>query len=94
EQDFSKLERGRYLTTLADCAACHRDPIQGRDFAGGRPIETPFGNVLAPNITPDRVTGIGNWSDAEFDTAVRRGKRPDGKLLYPAMPFPYYARMS
>ncbi|MBV9431573.1 MAG: c-type cytochrome [Hyphomicrobiales bacterium] len=94
EQDFSKLERGRYLTTLADCAACHRDPIQGRDFAGGRPIETPFGNVLAPNITPDRETGIGNWSDAEFDTAVRRGKRPDGKLLYPAMPFPYYARMS
>lgn len=94
EQDFSKVERGRYLTTLADCEACHRDPLQRSDFAGGRPIETPFGNVVSPNITPDRDTGIGNWTDAEFDTAVRRGKRPDGKLLYPAMPFPYYTKMS
>ncbi len=94
EQDFTELERGRYLTTLADCEACHRDPLQGSEFAGGRAIETPFGNVLAPNITPDPDTGIGNWTDAQFDRAVRRGKRPDGKLLYPAMPFPYYAKMS
>lgn len=93
-QDFSQIERGRYLTTVADCAACHTVPGQNKPFAGGRPIETPFGIVVAPNITPDAETGIGNWSNAQFDAAVRRGRRPDGKRLYPAMPFPYYARMS
>jgi mono/diheme cytochrome c family protein len=93
-QDFSQIERGRYLTTVADCGACHTDPKSSAEFAGGRPIETPFGNVLASNITPDKETGIGDWSDAEFDAAVRFGKRPDGSLLYPAMPYPYYTRMS
>jgi mono/diheme cytochrome c family protein len=93
-QDFSQIERGRYLTILADCSACHTDPKSDKLFAGGRAIETPFGNVLASNITPDSETGIGAWSDDEFDRAVRFGTRPDGKLLYPAMPYPYYARMS
>jgi len=92
-QDFSIIERGRYLTAAADCAACHTDPHQGTAFAGGRPIETPFGIMLAPNITPDRDTGIGRWSDAQFDAAVRQGKLPNGKRLYPAMPFPYYTKM-
>ena len=73
--------------TAADCAACHNAP-GGAPFAGGRPIETPFGIILAPNITPDPETGIGAWSDADFDAAVRQGKRRDGTLLYPAMPFP------
>jgi mono/diheme cytochrome c family protein len=93
-QDFAQIERGRYLTVLADCAACHTDPDTQVPFAGGRPIETPFGKVLAANITPDRETGIGNWTDEQFDTAVRGGKAPDGTRLYPAMPFPYYTRMS
>jgi mono/diheme cytochrome c family protein len=92
-QDFAQIERGRYLTAAADCAACHDSP-GGSPFAGGRPIETPFGVVLAPNITPDPETGIGAWSDADFDGAVRRGRRRDGSPLYPAMPFPYYAKMS
>ena len=93
-QDFTRIERGRYLTYAADCAACHDDPYQNRPFAGGRPIETPFGVVVAPNITPDRETGIGGWSDAQFDDALRHGKEPDGKRLYPAMPFVYYTKMS
>jgi len=93
-QDFAQIERGRTLTTLADCAGCHSTPGQNEPFAGGRPIETPFGNLLAPNITPDRETGIGAWSDAEFDAAVRQGKQRHGGLLYPAMPYPYYAKMS
>ncbi|MBZ6075696.1 c-type cytochrome [Microvirga puerhi] len=93
-QDFTQIERGRYLTTAADCAACHTMPDQKQPFAGGRPIETPFGVIVAPNITPDRETGIGTWTDDEFDAALRQGKRPDGSRLYPAMPYPAYTKMS
>jgi mono/diheme cytochrome c family protein len=92
-QDYEQIERGRYLVVIADCAACHTaDP--SKPLAGGRPIETPFGTLLAPNITPDEDTGIGNWSDDEFDAALRRGVLPNGKRLYPAMPYSYYTRMS
>lgn len=93
-QDFTRIERGRYLTYAADCAACHDDPYQNRPFAGGRPIETPFGEVVAPNITPDRETGIGSLSSSQFDDALRHGKGADDKRLYPAMPFVYYTKMS
>ena len=93
-QDFAAIERGRYLTTAADCGSCHTTPGSAHPFAGGRPIETPFGVLAAPNITPDRETGIGAWTDDEFDAAVRRGRSRNGARLYPAMPFPYYARMS
>ncbi len=93
-QSFAKIERGRYLTTAADCIACHTVLDGGKPFAGGRPIETPFGNITTPNITPDRETGIGAWTDDEFDNAVRRGVRPTGERLYPAMPFPWYTKMS
>ncbi len=93
QQNFAQIERGRYLTRVADCAACHAG-VDGAAFAGGRPIGTPFGVVLAPNITPDAATGIGNWSEAQFDGAVREGRMPDGSRVYPAMPYPYYTRMS
>ncbi len=93
-QDFAQIERGRYLAVAADCQGCHTVPGSSAHFAGGRPIETPFGIVAAPNITPDRETGIGAWSDKEFDNAVRRGHARDGSLLYPAMPYPYYAKFS
>lgn len=93
-QDFSLIQRGRYLTAVADCAACHNGVDKNEAFAGGRPIETPFGILIAPNITPDRETGIGAWSDDEFDAAVRGGRRRDGAHLYPAMPYPYYTKMS
>lgn len=93
-QDFAQIERGRYLTIAGDCAACHDDPYQHRAFAGGRPIETPFGVVVAPNITPDRETGIGAYTDAQFEAAVREGRRADGKRLYPAMPYLYFTKIS
>src|SRR5689334_22702353 len=66
-QDFADIERGRYLTAVADCTACHTDPSDGRPFAGGRPVQTPFGTVLAANITPDEQTGIGSWTLEQFD---------------------------
>lgn len=93
EQDFAEVERGRYLTAVADCAACHTDAHEA-PYAGGKPIETPFGNVLAANITPDPETGIGNWTERDFDVAVRQGRLPDGERLYPAMPYPYYTKLS
>jgi len=93
QQKFVQIERGRYLVTLADCYACHTRK-GGKPFAGGRPIETPFGMVVSPNVTPDRDTGIGHWTDAQFDNAVRHGIRNDGAHLYPAMPYTSYTKMS
>lgn len=93
-QRFAQIERGRYLAIASDCAACHTVPDGGQPYAGGRAIETPFGNIAASNITPDSETGIGAWSDDDFDNAVRKGIRPDGARLYPAMPFTAYTRMS
>jgi mono/diheme cytochrome c family protein len=91
-QDFSRIERGRYLATAGDCTGCHTNPNAGAAFAGGQPIETPFGVIIAPNITPDRETGIGGWTDDDFVRAVQQGVRRDGAYLYPAMPYPYYAK--
>src|SRR5580692_3506528 len=93
-QDFAQVEKGRYLAVVGDCASCHTVPGSGRPYAGGRAIDTPFGNLVAPNITPDPETGVGSWSDADFDAAVRRGRRPDGSRLYPAMPYNAYTKMS
>jgi mono/diheme cytochrome c family protein len=93
-QEFALVEKGRYLAVAADCASCHTVPEGGRAFAGGRAIETPFGNLVAPNITADRETGIGAWTDDEFDGAVRKGIRRNGSRLYPAMPYNDYTRMS
>ena len=93
-QDFTQVEKGRYLATAADCVACHTIQNGGKPFAGGRAIETPFGNITSPNITPDAETGIGSWSDEQFDNAVRNGVRPDGRRLYPAMPYTSYTKMS
>jgi mono/diheme cytochrome c family protein len=93
-QDFGQIERGRYLARAADCTACHTAPGAAQPFAGGRPIETPFGNITTPNITPDLETGIGAWTDDEFDNAMRNGIRPNGARLYPAMPYNSYTKMS
>jgi mono/diheme cytochrome c family protein len=93
-QEFDQIERGRYLVIAGDCITCHTVFDGGKSFAGGRAIETPFGNIVSPNITPDRDTGIGAWTDDEFDNAVRRGIRPNGARLYPAMPFTAYTMMS
>jgi mono/diheme cytochrome c family protein len=93
-QEFTQIERGRYLAVLSDCASCHTVPGSNQPFAGGRAIETPFGNIVAPNITPDPETGIGSWSDEQFDAAVRKGIGHNGEHLYPAMPYNAYTKMS
>lgn len=94
QQNFGQVERGHYLTIAGDCAACHTLPGSGHDLAGGRPIETPFGTLLAPNITPDPQTGIGAWTDNEFVNALTKGTGRHGTRLYPAMPYAYYTRLS
>lgn len=91
-QAFSQIERGRYLAILGDCTGCHTAP-GGKSFAGGLPIVTPFGKILAPNITPDS-TGIGGMSDDEFVSALQDGRGRGGRRLYPAMPYTYYTKMN
>ena len=81
------VKRGEYLARAADCRACHT-VSRDRLYAGGLPILLPFGTLYSTNITPDKETGIGNYSDQDFLNAVQRGIRPDGTRLYPAMPFP------
>jgi mono/diheme cytochrome c family protein len=92
-QNFDRIERGRYLTVLGDCAACHTAP-SGQPFAGGLALRTPFGTLVAPNITPDRETGIGNMTDDEFLASLHDGRGHNGRRLYPAMPYPAYTKMS
>ncbi len=87
------VEQAEYVTRLADCVACH-SVEGGQPFAGGLEMGTPLGSIFATNITPDPETGIGNYTLAEFDNAVRRGVAKDGHRLYPAMPYPSYAKMS
>lgn len=94
EQNHTAIERGRYLAAASDCFACHTVPGTERPYAGGRAIETPFGNIISANITPDQETGIGSWSDEQFENAVRNGIRPNGQRLYPAMPYTAYTKMS
>jgi mono/diheme cytochrome c family protein len=89
----SAVERGAYLTRAADCEACHTAQ-GGKPFAGGLGINLPFGTLYTTNITADKDTGIGNYSDQDFLNAVRRGIRHDGVRLYPAMPYPSYSYMT
>jgi mono/diheme cytochrome c family protein len=94
KQDFNQIEHGHYLAIAGDCAACHTLPGSGHDLAGGRTIETPFGKLVAPNITPDPVTGIGAWTDDEFINAMTNGTGRHGERLYPAMPYTYYTKLT
>ena len=94
-QSAEMIARGAYLAKLADCMACHTDlSNNGQPFAGGREMKTPFGSLYTPNITPDKATGIGDWSDEVFVRAVREGIRPDGSFYYPVFPYPYFNKMS
>jgi mono/diheme cytochrome c family protein len=87
------VKRGEYLAQAADCLVCHTAP-GGKDYAGGLEFPLPFGSVYSPNITADKETGIGNYTDQDFLNAVQRGILPDGTHLYPAMPFPSYSYMT
>lgn len=93
ESSPSLVERGRYLATVADCVACHT-AADGQPYAGGRPIETPFGIIYSRNLTPDVLTGIGNWSGEDFYRALHNGQSRNGSHLYPAFPFTYFTQIS
>jgi mono/diheme cytochrome c family protein len=86
-------DHGQYIYVLGDCAACHTKP-GGQTLAGGLALVTPIGTIYTTNITPDRATGIGNYSFVDFARAVRLGVKPDGTRLYPAMPYTAYAKVS
>src|ERR1700761_3668176 len=90
--DVEQVRRGRYLAIAGDCASCHTR-ADGQPFAGGLAFQTPFGTVYSPNITPDRKTGIGAWSEAEFERALRQGVGRNGEHLYPVFPYPYFTKI-
>jgi mono/diheme cytochrome c family protein len=89
---FPSIETGRYLTTVGDCTACHTVE-NGPLMAGGKTIATPFGNLVAPNITPDRETGIGAWTDEQFVQALQQGVGRHGEFLYGAFPYTAYTKV-
>lgn len=92
-QQAQQIERGEYLSRAGDCMACHT--AKGKaPFSGGLAMNTPFGTIYSTNITPDKQTGIGNYSAEEFANALRKGKRRDGSRLYPAMPYTSFAKLS
>jgi mono/diheme cytochrome c family protein len=93
-QDKSSLiAKGEYLARAGDCIACHTAPGD-KLFAGRRAMLTPFGTLYTSNITPDPETGIGNWTPDQFYWAMHTGRFPDGGLLYPAMPFGSYTKVT
>jgi hypothetical protein len=85
--------RGRYLAILGDCAGGRTLPHKP-GFVGGLPFNTPFGTIYSTNITPDRDTGIGNWSEADFSRALHDGVAPGATHLYPALPYTYFTRIT
>lgn len=94
-QAIEEIKRGEYLTKAGDCIACHTNsPEKGIPFAGGLPMQTPFGAIYAPNITPDKETGLGNWTDEQFIKAMRTGISPTGKHYYPAFPYLYFNKVT
>ncbi len=98
--DYSKgnkaeIKRGEYLVKMGDCISCHTSIKPGaKAFAGGLGIKTPFGTFYTPNITSDKETGIGKWTDAEFVKALQQGVAPGGKHLFPVFPYLYYSNVT
>ncbi len=91
--DPAVVANGEYLARAGDCVACHTAP-EGKLFSGGRPMPTPFGTIYTSNITPDAQTGIGRWTADQFYGTMHTGRFPDGGLLYPAMPFGSYTKVT
>ena len=91
--DQATVVRGAQLAAIGDCAVCHAGR-GGQAYAGGNPVQTPFGAIYASNITPDRSTGIGTWSEAAFRRAMRTGVDRAGNFLYPAFPYNHYTHVS
>ncbi|MEJ8846198.1 cytochrome c [Variovorax rhizosphaerae] len=88
-----QVERGRYLALAGNCAGCHTTR-GGEPYAGGVAIDTPFGTVFSSNLTPDKTNGIGDWSAAHFWRAMHNGRSKDGRLLYPAFPYPNFTKVT
>src|SRR3954452_3348099 len=91
--DAAQIARGEYLAKAGDCAACH-DAADKTPYAGGLPVNSPLGSIYAANITPDPTFGIGRYTLQQFADTLRVGKTPQGKWLYPAMPYPSFAKLS
>ncbi|MCB2039590.1 MAG: cytochrome c [Rhodoferax sp.] len=87
------VEQGAYLARAGNCMLCHT-PAGGAPYAGGRAIETPFGTVYSSNLTPDRDTGIGNWTAVDFWRAMHEGRSKDGRLLVPAFPYTSFTQVT
>ncbi|HEX2940959.1 MAG TPA: c-type cytochrome, partial [Rhodopila sp.] len=87
------VAKGKYLTVLGDCASCHT-AANGAKYAGGRYMPTPFGPISTPNITPDKKTGIGSYTDDQFVRVFHDGINAKGEYLYPVMPYPWFTKLS
>ena len=87
------IAKGAQLAAIGECGVCHTR-AGGKPYAGGFPVQTPFGVVYGTNITPDRDTGIGAWSEEAFRRAMREGVARDGTHLYPAFPYDHFTRLT
>ena len=90
--DAALVAKGAELAKIGNCNVCHTKS-DGSPYAGGRPMQTPFGTIYATNITPDTETGIGSWSETAFMRAMREGVRRDGAHLYPAFPYDHFTKV-
>lgn len=89
------IKRGEYLAKIGDCISCHTDVRGGTPaYAGGLPIDTPFGTLYSLNITPDKKTGIGNWTEKDFIRAIKKGRDPKGRNYFPVFPYVYFANIT
>lgn len=87
------IKRGEYLAKMGDCIACHSHVEEGKPaYAGGLPLVTPFGTFYSPNITPDKETGIGNWTEQDFIRALKEGRDPKGRNYFPVFPYIYFSK--
>lgn len=93
DSDTEQVRRGEYLARAGNCMGCHTTR-SGEPYAGGRKLNTPFGQFVTPNITPDKETGIGSWSGEDFWQALHYGKSKDGRNLYPAFPYTEYTKVT
>lgn len=95
EDALATIKRGEYLAKMGDCISCHTDVEHGgAPFSGGFAINTPFGTFYTPNITPDKETGIGKWSEEDFVRALKEGRDPKGRNYFPVFPYAYFAHVT
>ena len=89
------IQHGEYLAKMGDCISCHTNVKAGTaTYAGGLPLETPFGTFYSPNITPDKETGIGKWTEEDFIRALKQGRDPQGRNYFPVFPYVYFSKLT